>query len=36
MVGVIVKRFLNAQVGDVIEVIAAFLIVLVWLVGWVK
>jgi ABC-type Mn2+/Zn2+ transport system permease subunit len=30
-IGVVVKRFINAQVGDTIEVIAAVLFVLAWL-----
>lgn len=36
MVGVVVKRFISAQVGEAIEVVSAILIVLVWLVSWVR
>lgn len=32
-IGVVVKRFINPQVGDAIEVIAAVLFVLAWLIG---
>lgn len=30
-IGVVIKRFINAQVGDTIEVVAAVVFVLAWL-----
>lgn len=32
-VGVIVKKYMNVAVGEVIEVIAAILFILLWLIG---
>lgn len=32
-VGVIVKKYMNVAVGEVIEVVAAILFILLWLIG---
>lgn len=35
MVGVVIKRFVNPSVGDTIEVVAAVLFVLAFLIGFI-